>query len=109
YYRDRPEDHPNINEAELAVIREVGLVRVGAARPHGHGSGAGGARVPWRALLRSRNMWTICLMYFCYVYTFWIFLTWMPTYLMESRGFSLLAGGIFAGLPLLVGAVTNTL
>lgn len=48
-------------------------------------------------------------MYFCYVYTFWIFLTWTPTYLVESRGFSLLAGGFFAGLPLLVGAVTNTL
>lgn len=54
-------------------------------------------------------MWTICLMYFCYVYTFWIFLSWMPTYLVESRGFSLLAGGMFAGLPLLAGAVTNTL
>jgi nitrate/nitrite transporter NarK len=47
-------------------------------------------------------------MYFCYVYTFWIFLTWTPTYLVESRGFSLLASGFFAGLPLLAGAVTNT-
>jgi sugar phosphate permease len=107
YYRDRPEDHPKLNEAELAVIREVGGTP-GAARAHGHGGG-GGAKVPWRVLLRSRNMWTICLMYFCYVYTFWIFLTWMPTYLIESRGFTLLAGGIFAGLPLLAGAVTNTL
>ncbi len=113
FYRDRPEDHPGMSDAELAIIRETGVDRtdagVVASGGHaGHGTSAPGVKVPWRALLRSPNMWTICLMYFCYVYTFWIFLSWMPTYLVESRGFSLLAGGVFAGLPLLVGAVTNT-
>ncbi len=104
YYRDRPEDHRAVNEAELAVIRQTG----GPTTGHGHGGAASGVKVPWRTLLRSRNMWVICLMYFCYVYTFWIFLSWTPTYLVESRGFSLLEGGFFAGLPLLAGAVTNT-
>lgn len=109
YYRDRPEDHPAINDEELAVIHETGIaVPRTAGAGHGHGGGADGGKVPWSQLLRSPNMWTICLMYFCYVYTFWIFLTWIPTYLVESRGFSLLAGGFFAGLPLLAGAVTNT-
>jgi sugar phosphate permease len=109
YYRDRPEDHPKVNPAELAIIRNTdGSGAASSGHGHGHGGGAPGVKVPWRVLLRSSNMWTICLMYFCYVYTLWIFLTWMPTYLVESRGFSLLAGGFFAGLPLLMGAVTNT-
>lgn len=107
YYRDRPEDHPSVNDAELAIIHETDLDAAKPA-PAGHGGAAEGVRVPWRLLLRNTNMWTICLMYFCYVYTFWIFLSWMPTYLVESRGFSLLAGGFFSGLPLLAGAVTNT-
>lgn len=110
YYRDRPEEHPKMSAEELAVIQgsDVTPMRRGAGG-HGHGSTSTGTNVPWRTLLTSSNMWTICLMYFCYVYTFWIFLTWMPTYLVESRGFSLLAGGVFAGLLLLAGAATNTL
>jgi len=99
YYRDRPEDHPGVNAAELATIQEG---RDGTAHD-------GETRVPWGILLRSRNMWLICAMYAAYVYTFWIFLTWIPTYLVESRGFSLLESGVYAGLPLFAGAVTNTL
>lgn len=115
YYRDRPEDHPKINEAELAVIRR-GHKRDGepargeaAARATGAGTDEASVGVPWRTLLGSSNMWVLCLMYFCYVYTFWIYLTWIPTYLVESRGFGLLASGVGAGLPLFAGAATNTL
>ncbi|NIP57520.1 MAG: MFS transporter [Gemmatimonadetes bacterium] len=121
YYRDRPEDHPGVNAAELRAIRAG---RESAGDPGDAGDpetdrgadgvdGTGGAgeetRVPWGILLRSRNMWLICAMYAAYVYTFWIFLTWIPTYLVESRGFSLLESGVYAGLPLFAGAVTNTL
>ena len=108
YYRDRPEDHRKVNDAELAIIHERGGDVRGALKARS-AHGADGVKVPWRVLLRSRNMWVICLMYFCYVYTFWIYLSWLPTYLVESRGFSILASGMFAGLPLFAGAITNTL
>lgn len=132
YYRDRPEHHRGVNAAELERIR-AGRGDVGAAANTAAPATASDtassdtassdtasrasaaapvpdeARVPWRVLFTSRNMWLICLMYFCYVYSFWIYLSWLPTYLVESRGFSLLAGGIFAGLPLFAGAITNTL
>lgn len=64
--------------------------------------------VPWRILLRSRNMWLLALMYMCYVYSFWIYLTWTPTYLVEERGFGIVASGVGAGLPLFAGAITNS-
>lgn len=147
YYRDEPEDHPGVNELELAVIREeappatrlspaaamlaggeAGEETAGGAAGGaggGAGAGAGGepapgagrdvagepeedAGVPWRILLRSRNMWLLALMYMCYVYSFWIYLTWTPTYLVEERGFSIVGSGIGAGLPLLAGAITNS-
>lgn len=104
YYRDEPEDHQGVNEAELAVIRAGREDEAGPAADAGPAEG-----VPWGTLLRSRNMWLICAMYACYVYTFWIFLTWIPTYLAEERGFSLLESGVYAGLPLFAGALTNTL
>lgn len=110
YYRDEPEEHPGVNAAELALIR-AGREGEGPADAQRSppAAGAGEEGVPWRILLRSRNMWLICAMYACYVYSFWIFLTWIPTYLAEERGFSLLESGIYAGLPLFAGAVTNTL
>lgn len=120
YYRDLPEHHRGINAAELEEIRagqgaEPEAQEVSAS-PAARGAAEANVepepdetRVPWRILFSSRNMWLICLMYFCYVYTFWIYLSWLPTYLIESRGFTLLAGGVFAGLPLFAGAITNTL
>lgn len=108
YYRDRPDDHPSINKGELQLIWS-GVNGDTVTDAGGFPGGAGGTRVPWRAVLSNSNMWTICLMYFCYVYTFWIYLSWFPTYLVKTRGFSLLASGIFAGLPLFAGALTNTL
>jgi sugar phosphate permease len=106
YYRDRPEDHRNVNAEELALIRSTTNTESGNEAQQ---SSEGPVKVPWRTLLTSVNMRFICLMYFCYVFTFWIYLSWFPTYLVETRGFSILAGGFFAGLPLFAGALTNTL
>ncbi|MFW6078010.1 MAG: MFS transporter [Gemmatimonadota bacterium] len=118
YYRDRPEQHRKVNADELELIRRGQEEGDDAAHPSAPTDASAEAvaepepdetQVPWRVLFTSRNMWLICLMYFCYVYSFWIYLSWLPTYLIESRGFSILAGGVFAGLPLFAGAITNTL
>lgn len=114
YYRDRPEEHRKVNDAELAIIRSGRKSAAPEAHPAGgdaatsHAGQLEEGKVPWRVLLSSSNMWVLCLMYFCYVYSFWIYLTWIPTYLVESRGFGILASGVGAGLPLFAGAVTNT-
>ncbi|MBO0753154.1 MAG: MFS transporter, partial [Bradyrhizobiaceae bacterium] len=84
-YRNLPEEHRLVNRAELALIRGVG--DDGAIKPAAIESKTG---VPWLVLLRSPNMWAIMLAYFTYVYCLWIFLTWLPTYLVEARHFTLI-------------------
>jgi sugar phosphate permease len=102
-YRDLPENHGMVNAAELARIR--GTDASGAtkaanieARPN----------VPWGTLLKSPNMWAIMFAYFTYVYCLWIFLSWLPSYLIDFRHFTLIKVGIFASLPLWAGVVGDT-
>jgi len=87
WFRDDPRDHPAVNEAELRLI--------GSAQPTHH------PRVPWGALLRHRGMVALCLMYFCAIYGWYFYLTWLPTYLLRARGFDLHAVGWLAALPML--------
>src|SRR5262249_8385392 len=92
WFRDRPEQPPAVNQAELAHIQ-------GSPPPAGESSHAG---VPWRRLLTSGNLWALCLMYFCAAYGWYFNITWLPKYLgtehgvtQQTRGFwtmSLLSG-----------------
>ena len=54
-------------------------------------------------------MWAVMCAYFTYVYCLWIFLSWLPSYLIEVRHFTLIKVGIFASLPLWAGVVGDTL
>jgi sugar phosphate permease len=100
YYRDLPEQHPGVNEVELKHIRGVDAQgRIIEAKVEKKAS------VPWGVLLRHPNMWAIMLAYFTYVYCLWIFLTWLPSYLVDYRGFTLLKVGFLGSLPLWAGVV----
>ena len=56
-----------------------------------------------------RNLLGICLGFFCWDYYFYLFLTWLPDYLMTVRHFHLLAAGLYAALPYLVFMVSEPL
>jgi sugar phosphate permease len=96
YYRDSPLDHPGVNAAERRLLADVSAVEKKR-------------RVPWRSILRSRDLWYLSVLYFCYGWVLWMYLTWLPTYLIEARGFAQLKAGIFTSLPLLAATVTNGL
>jgi sugar phosphate permease len=102
-YRDLPEDHRMVNQIELQRIR--GLDQAGNINQP---TTEAKASVPWATLLRSPNMWAIMCAYFTYVYCLWIFLSWLPSYLVEFRHFTLIKVGIFASLPLLAGVIGDT-
>jgi sugar phosphate permease len=103
-YRNLPEEHSMVNRAELERIRgvrESGEINQAAVQREG-------ADVPWGTLLRSPNMWAIMCAYFTYVYCLYIFLTWLPSYLVDFRHFTLIKVGVFASLPLFAGVVGDT-
>jgi len=102
-YRDSPEEQPSVTDVELAHIR--GVDEYGNIRPAQTGHAA---TMPWATLFRSPNMWAIMCAYFTYVYCLWIFLSWLPSYLVEYRHFTLLKVGIFASLPLFAGVIGDT-
>jgi sugar phosphate permease len=103
-YRNLPEEHGLVNEAELRQIR--GVDETGKINPPVLERSA--ANVPWGTLLRSPNMWAIMCAYFTYVYCLYIFLTWLPSYLVEARHFTLLKVGFLASLPLFAGVIGDT-
>jgi sugar phosphate permease len=103
-YRNLPEEHSMVNRAELAHIR--GLSKTGEINQAFIERGA--ANVPWGTLLRSPNMWAIMCAYFTYVYCLYIFLAWLPSYLVDARGFTLLKVGFLASLPLFAGVIGDT-
>lgn len=89
WFRDRPEDHMAVNEHELKEIRSGHSESVEALTHH----------VPWKRLLTSPNMVYICLMYFAFGYGLYFYITWLPTYLIEARGFSIGSTKWLASLP----------
>ena len=103
-YRNLPEEHGLVNRTELERIRgfdETGKIKQAAVEREA-------ANVPWGTLLRSPNMWAIMCAYFTYVYCLYIFLTWLPSYLVDFRHFTLVKVGLFASLPLFAGVIGDT-
>jgi len=122
WYRDRPEDHPGVGAEELAWIRgrmpyptpdptpgpTPGRVRYPTPDPAPDPTpGTAPATTPWAALLRSRNLYAICAMYFAFGYGLYFYFTWLPTYLIKELGFSLFSGGLFAALPFLLAGIAD--
>ncbi|MHB8068881.1 MAG: MFS transporter [Desulfobaccales bacterium] len=93
YYRDNPKDHWGVNDAELDLIT--------ANKEEVHTAKKDKKKIPWGAILKNRHIWALTFADFCYGYTLWVYLTWLPSYLVQSRGFSILKMGFYAALPLL--------
>jgi MFS family permease len=91
WFRDRPEDHPAIGPAGLETTPAVGIEQIPEPGP-----------IRWSRLLTNRNMILICLMYFAYGYGIFFYMTWLPTYLIEGRGFSIGSTKWLASLPWIV-------
>ena len=97
WFRDDPSRHPSMNADELTWIQQDGAVATDRER----------AATPWRTLLRSRNLYAICAMYFTYGYGLYFYFTWLPTYLIKVLGFSVISGGLLSGLPFVFAGAAN--
>ena len=93
YYRDTPEEHRGVNEAERELIGGGRARRKSATK------------VPWGQILSHGNLWVLAVMYFFYNYNLNVYQDWFPTYLQQSRHMTLKQMGFYASLPLLAGVV----
>jgi len=64
-------------------------------------------KTPWGEMIR--KMWLVTFVDFCYGWSLWVFLTWLPSYLKDARGFDLKQLALFTSLPLMAGVIGDTL
>lgn len=55
-----------------------------------------------RLLLTNRNLIGICLGFFCFDYYWYLFVTWLPDYLVTVRHLTILRAGFYSALPFFV-------
>lgn len=87
WYRDDPQDHPALNPEEKRLLSQI---EVNPA--HGHS-------VPWRRLLGSRTVLLLSLQYYFLSFSWYFYVTWLPTYLHEHFQLTLAQGARYAVLP----------
>ncbi len=92
WYRNSPREKAGITAAELT---EIGPPP--AAPTHG---------LPWRALAANRSVCALMAATFGYLYAYYFFLFWLPTYLMRERGFTESQTRLSA-LPFVLGILAN--
>ena len=97
--RDTPDEHPRVSAAELASIQSgltLSLGKDGTTEKDDSKN-----LVPWRRVIRSREVWAVTISYFCYGYVAWIFFSWFYRYLAKVRGLDLKASAFYSMLPFL--------
>lgn len=87
-----PEKQKGVDPQELA-----NLLTSRTDRP------AGGVNVPWLPLFRHRNIWGMMIGFFCMNFVNYFFITWFPTYLTTTQGFSMTQLGTLGAIPALMG------
>jgi len=91
-FTEYPQDHPRLSAQELAA-----LPAAPTARP----------AVPWGALFR--RMLPVTIVYFCYGWNLWLFLSWIPQYFLHSYHLDLKHSALFASAVFFAGVVGDTL
>jgi MFS family permease len=94
YFRDDPRAHGAISEAEIAVLPRSDSQREGGA-------------VPWRQLLP--RMMPTTIVYFCYGWTLWLYLNWLPQFFQQGHNLNLGKSALFSGGVFLAGVVGDTM
>lgn len=93
YFRDDPTEHRDITQGELDTLpppRKVGAKQ----------------SVPWGAL--TRRILPVTVTYFCYGWTLWLFLGWLPSFFKQSYGLDLKNSALFASGVFFAGVVGDT-
>ncbi len=94
YFRDDPYQHRGVSADQHASLP----ARRVAKDP---------MPVPWGPLLR--RMAPVIFVYFCYGWTFWMFLSWVPQFMLHAYGLNLKDSALFSSLIFVGGVVGDAL
>ncbi|AKJ40989.1 MFS transporter [Pragia fontium] len=94
FTRDNPKDHPSITQQDLDELAAEGSDVISQNT----------APIPFKEVLKMPVLWQMAAIWFLFDITFWGFSTWLPSYLITVREFSLAKTGVMAAIPFLFGA-----
>lgn len=60
---------------------------------------ASAQKIPWKQLMSNRNIVCLFISKFFQDYMYILFVSWLPTYLVQDRGFTILKMGWYASIP----------
>jgi MFS family permease len=92
YFRNDPRQHSAITPADLAAL----------PKPDTTGRPA----IPWLRL--ARRILPVTIVDFCYGWTLWLFLTWIPTFFFENYHLKLETSAMFSAGVLFAGVIGDT-
>jgi len=90
YFRDNPAEHTGVTPEELARLPNRG-VAIQRERP----------RVPWGPL--ARRIAPVTIVYFCYGWTLWLYLNWLPLFFLNEYKLDLRRSALFASAVFFAG------
>jgi MFS family permease len=90
YFRDHPADHAGVTPDELERLPNRGRPSE-VARPI----------VPWRRL--AVRMLPVTIVYFCYGWTLWLYLNWLPSFFVHEYRVDIARSALFASTVFFAG------
>jgi MFS family permease len=94
FFRDNPRDHPSITPEQLAILPS-------------RAAGVASRSVPWLRL--ARRILPVTIVDFCYGWTLWLFLSWIPSFFFQNYHLNLQATALFSTGVFLAGVIGDTL
>lgn len=85
--------------------REHDYILAGGAAPEGAPPTGAGAMLGY--LLRNRKVWGLTIGFAAYGYSFYLFLTWLPGYLVREQHMSLIGSAGYTTIPWIVATIAD--
>jgi sugar phosphate permease len=96
YFRNDPGEHAHITSAELEMLPGYALRKVDKLR-----------RTPWLSL--TRRIAPVTAVYFCYGWTLWLYLAWIPSFFVHNYHLDLKQSAIFSAGVFFAGVLGDSL
>jgi MFS family permease len=96
YFRDDPATHAGVSPDELKAIEKDQPIQRAVKRS-----------IPWRRLIR--RMLPVTATYFCYGWTLWVYLNWLPSFFKDGYGLDIKNSALFSSGVFFAGVVGDSL